>query len=108
MILGSKFAHNYKINVCFVINFFFWMKLKIKCVICCRPSEDKKDEKVVRDVFGDSDEDEPSPYRAPQNESHHESPVSASHKMTDMTLTDQPFFKEELFLLTKEPICWYI
>lgn len=72
--------------------FFFLDEVKIKCVICCRPSEDKKDEKVVRDVFGDSDEDEPSPYRAPQNESHHESPVSASHKMTDMTLTDQPFF----------------
>ncbi|KAJ1701585.1 hypothetical protein LUZ63_001364 [Rhynchospora breviuscula] len=41
-----------------------------------RPSEDKKDQKVVRDVFGDSDEDEPSPYKAPQNEIHHESPRS--------------------------------
>lgn len=83
-------AQSYKINIYF-FNFFFLMNLKIQCVIYDRPSEDKE-EKVVRDVFGDSDEDEPLPYRAPRDEIHHESPVSANHKMPNMPLTDQPSF----------------
>jgi len=33
-------------------------------LLCSSPMEEERDQEVVRDVFGDSDEDEPAPYGA--------------------------------------------
>ncbi|CAN6180869.1 unnamed protein product [Urochloa humidicola] len=55
------------------------------------PMEEERDQEVVRDVFGDSDEDEPAPYRARHeiDEESHRSPIEdEGHYEKDMQPDD--------------------